>query len=83
MIRAEQKRAALLSMLNAWKSYGDRPFKVAPYSPNWTPLSDAEALGWCTWIGDRCRLTAAGIEQLLPFGAKLDAEIQAMAEVTH
>lgn len=80
-MRAEQKRAALYSMLRAWRSYGDRPFKVSPYSEHWKPLSDAEALGWVTWIGDRCRLERLGIEQLIPFGARVDAEIQAMAEV--
>jgi hypothetical protein len=71
MIRVEQKRAALVVMLNAWKSYGDRAFKVSPYSPNWKPLCTAEQLGWVTWIGDRCKLTPAGIEQLLPYGAKI------------
>jgi hypothetical protein len=79
MIRREQKAAALVVMLKAWKSYGDQAFKVSPYSPNWGPLSDAEQLGWCTWIGDRCRLTPAGIEQLIPYGVKLEAEL--MAEV--
>ena len=71
MIRVEQKRAALCSMLAAWKSYRDRAFKVSPYGPNWKPLSDAEQLGWVTWIGDRCRLTPAGIEELIPYGVKV------------
>jgi hypothetical protein len=79
-MRVEQKRAALLSMLRAWRSYGNRAFKVSPYSEHWKPLSDAEALGWATWIGDRCRLSAAGIEQLLPYGAKIEAELLALAE---
>lgn len=68
MIKREQRAAALCSMLRAWRSYGDRAFRVSPYSEHWTPLCDAEQLGWCTWIGDRCRLTAAGIEQLIPYG---------------
>lgn len=68
MIKREQRAAALVVMLAAWRSYGDRAFKVSPYGPNWAPLSDAERLGWVTWIGDRCRLTAAGIEQLIPYG---------------
>lgn len=76
-MRAEQKRAALVSMLRAWRSYGDRPFKVSPYGPNWRPLRDAEKIGWATWIGDRCRLTAVGIEQLIPYGIKLEAELMA------
>lgn len=80
-MRAEQKRAALYSMLRAWRSYGDRAFKVSPYSEHWGPLSDAEQLGWVTWIGDRCRLERLGIEQLIPFGVRIEAEIQAMAEV--
>lgn len=71
MIRAEQKRAALVVMLRAWKSYGDRPFKVSPYGPNWKPLRDAEQIGWATFIGDRCRLERLGIEQLIPYGAKI------------
>jgi hypothetical protein len=80
MIKREQRAAALVSMLAAWRNYGDRAFKVSPYSPNWKPLSDAEQLGWVTWIGDRCRLTPAGIEQLIPYGVKLEAELQAVAE---
>jgi hypothetical protein len=80
-MRAEQKRAALVSMLRAWRSYGDRAFKVSPYSEHWKPLSDAEQLGWVTWIGDRCRLERLGIEQLIPFGVKVDAELQTIAEV--
>lgn len=74
MIRKEQRAAALVVMLRAWRSYGDRAFKVSPYSPNWAPLSDAEQLGWVTWIGDRCRLTPAGIEQLAPYGVREHAE---------
>lgn len=77
MMRHEQRAAALVVMLKAWKSYGDRAFKVSPYSEHWRPLSDAEQLGWCTWIGDRCRLTPAGIEELIPYGAVLDAEVRA------
>jgi hypothetical protein len=77
MIRKEQRAAALVIMLKAWQSYGDRAFRVSPYSEHWKPLSDAEQMGWCTWIGDRCRLTPAGIEQLIPFGAKLEAALSA------
>jgi hypothetical protein len=80
-MRATRKQAALYSMLRAWRSYGDRAFKVSPYSEHWGPLSDAEQLGWVTWIGDRCRLERLGIEQLIPFGVRIEAEIQAMAEV--
>lgn len=81
MVRVEQRRAALCVMLAAWRSYGDRAFKVSPYGPNWRPLHNAEQLGWCSFIGDRCRLTARGIEQLIPFGVKVEAELQALAEV--
>lgn len=79
MIRAEQKRAALCSMLRAWRSYGDRAFRVDRYGDHWKPLHDAEMLGWTTWIGDRCRLTARGIEELIPYGVKVEAELQTMA----
>jgi hypothetical protein len=81
MIRAEQKRAALCVMLAAWRSYGDRAFKVARFGDHWKPLHDAEQLGWCSFIGDRCRLERLGVEQLIPFGVKVEAELQAMAEV--
>jgi hypothetical protein len=82
-MRAEQKRAALCVMLAAWRSYGDRAFKVARFGDHWKPLHDAEQLGWCSFIGDRCRLERLGVEQLIPFGVKVEAELQAMAEVTH
>jgi hypothetical protein len=80
MTRPEQKRAALCVMLAAWRSYGDRAFKVNRYGPNWQVLHNAERLGWCSFIGDRCRLERRGIEELIPYGVKVEAELMAMAE---
>lgn len=80
MMRVEQKRAALVSMLRAWRAYGDRAFKVDRFGDHWKPLRDAERLGWASWIGDRCRLERLGIEELIPYGVVLAAEIQSMAE---
>jgi hypothetical protein len=79
MIRREQREAALFSMLRAWRSYGDQPFTVNRFGDHWRSLHNAETLGWCTFIGDRCRLTAAGIEEVLPFGGKIEAELMAEA----
>jgi hypothetical protein len=64
----QKKRAALVSMLAAWRSYGDRAFLVSRFGPHWRALHDAEDQGWCSFIEDRCRLTARGIEQLIPYG---------------
>lgn len=80
MIRKEQRAAALVSMLRAWRTYGDRAFKVDRFGDHWKPLHDAEKIGWCTFIADRCRLERLGIEQLIPFGAKVEAELMAVAE---
>jgi len=80
VIRHEQRSDALYSMLRAWRSYGDRAFRVDRKGSHWKPLHDADALGWCTFIGDRCRLTRLGAEQLIPFGVQVEAEIMAMAK---
>lgn len=78
MIRVRhKKRDALYSMLRAWRSYGTGAFTVSRFGEHWGPLHDAEQCGWATFIGDRCRLTRVGIEQLIPHGAKLEAEVLA------
>lgn len=80
MIGKERKAVALYSMLRAWRSYGDRAFRVNRYGEHWGPLCDAERIGWVTWIGDRCRLTPAGIEQVIPYQGKVEAMLQEAAE---
>jgi hypothetical protein len=70
-MKAEQRQAARLVLLKAWRKFGDDAFGVDRRGPHWEPMHDAEALGWCTFIDERCRLTTAGADELAPWRAEV------------
>lgn len=69
MISRERRNTARLVLLRAWKHVGTSAFAVNPQGAHWDPLHDAEKLGWCRFVDDRCRITAAGAQELAPWGA--------------
>lgn len=74
MVDRVRRQTALLVLLKAWQSYGTAAFAVNPKGPRWQPLHDAERLGWVSFIGDRCRITSAGTQELQPWrGAEGEA----------
>jgi hypothetical protein len=72
-MKPEQRHAARLVLLKAWRNFGHNAFGVDWRGQHWASLHDAEALGWCTFIADRCRLTTAGVDELAPWRGKPEA----------
>lgn len=67
-MNAYEKQAARYVLLNAWRAYGNRPFRVDVGGRNYKPLRHAERLGWAKWGGpDRCAITAAGVDEIKPY----------------
>lgn len=62
-----RRQTAKLVLLKAWNNIGTHAFAVDPKGAHWHPLHDAERLGWCSFIGDRCRILRAGVEELAPW----------------
>ena len=69
MISRERRNVARLVLLRAWRAYGTAAFAVDPEGAHNAPLRDAERLGWCSFVGTRCRIEPAGVEELAPWGA--------------
>jgi hypothetical protein len=67
MIDKIRRQTALLVLLKAWRHFGTAAFAVRPGGAHWYPLRDAEKLGWCSFVGDRCRLSRTGVEELAPW----------------
>jgi hypothetical protein len=68
MIGKQQRMAALHTVLNVWKNYGDRGLRVDLAGRHYRPLKDAETLGWVRFLDhDRCALTDAGKEQAMRY----------------
>lgn len=67
MIDKIRRQTAKLVLLKAWKFMGTSAFAVDPKGAHWHPLHDAEKLGWCSFVGDRCRLSDAGVAELAPW----------------
>lgn len=69
MINRQRRNAARMVLLKAWRAYGTAAFAVDPGGDHDAPLRDAERLGWCSFIDDRCRISRVGVEELAPWGA--------------
>ena len=69
MIDTVRRQTAKLVLLKAWRNIGSAAFGVDPKGAHWRPLHDAETLGWCSFIGDRCRISRLGVQELAPWGA--------------
>lgn len=67
MIGRTQKANALAVLLNAWKNFGNRGFRVEMTGANYRPLKDAESLGWCWFDGPRCGILEAGLVAIEPW----------------
>lgn len=74
MIGKTQRMAALHAVLNVWKNYGDRGFRVDLAGKHYRPLRDAESLGWVKFLDtDRAAITDAGKTQAVQYDVPVSA----------
>jgi hypothetical protein len=67
MIGRNQKANARAALLIAWRNFGNHSFRVDLAGRHYRPLKDAESLGWCWFLEDRCSILPAGLREIEPY----------------